>query len=217
MSETIESFVAKLQAEGVEAGRQAAENLRAEAKKQAEQVIKEAEQQAAKTIQAAQRQADSLLDLAKGELNLAARDVVLSLRAALGRSLTAILTAEARDTLSDSDFLANTLHDLILTYAKADIDRSGRIEVNVSPELQAKLADWAIEEISRKAAEAGMSVDLKGTLSSAGFEYTISDATVEVTPESVVETLSELVSPRLREVIETAAGKNHGEPANKTK
>lgn len=217
MAETIESFVAKLQAEGIEAGKQAAEDLCAEATKEGEQIIKDAQAQAAKTIEAAQREGDNLLDRSKSELTLAARDVVLALRASLGRVLTAILSAKVKKTLANSDFLATTLHDLILAYAKADIDHSGRIEINVSPELQGELADWAIGEISRKAQEAKMSIDLKGTLSSAGFEYTITDATVEVTPESVVQAMSELVSPRLRELIEAAIGNDQPKAAKETK
>lgn len=46
MAETIESFVAKLQAEGVQAGREAAEQLEAKARQKAEEIGRQAEAKA---------------------------------------------------------------------------------------------------------------------------------------------------------------------------
>ena len=80
------------------------------------------------------------------------------------------------------------------------------MQINVSPQTQSELADWALQEMTARAAEAGMSIDLRGTLSTAGFEYEVTGGTVEVTVESVVETLSEMVSPQLRQMVQQAAG-----------
>ncbi len=159
-----------------------------------------------KCIANARAEAENLLARSKSELELAARDVILRLREALGRALEAILAARVKEKLSDGEFLSQTLHDLVMLYAKAEIGRKETMTINVSPELQSKLADWALKEMTQKAQEADMGIDLKGSLSAVGFEYQISGATVEVTLESVVEALSELVSPRLREVIDKAAG-----------
>jgi len=215
MAETIESFVAKLQSEGVEAGRQAADKLLSEAKKHSEEIIKDAETKSQRTIESAQRQAAELLERSRSELELAARDVLLKLRSALNRAIGSVLAHKTKGPLSDSKFLAKTLHELILLYAKADIERSGQMVINVSPELQGELADWAIGELSRKAEEAGLPLDLKGYLKTAGFEYTVSGGTVEVTPESVVETICEIVNPRLREVIEAATRHDQTSDAEK--
>ena len=51
----------------------------------------------------------------------------------------------------------------------------------------------------------GIKMDLRGTLAGAGFEYTVAGATIEVTLDSVVETLTSLVGPELRKVLESAA------------
>ncbi len=206
MSQTIESFVAKLQAEGVEAGQQAADKLCSEAKHQGEQIIKDARKQADKIIADAQSSAESLLARSQSELELAARDIVLRLRTALRRALEAILTAKVKDKLQDSDFLSRTLHDLVLLYASADVGREETMKINVSPEVQGQLAEWALKELARHAEQAGMGIDLKGSLETAGFEYTVSGATVEVTTESVVELLGELISLRMKEVIDKAVG-----------
>jgi len=208
MAETIESFVAKLQAEGVEAGQKAAEKIIADAKQQADQIIKDSQDAAAKIIADAEKQADQLLQRSKSDLELAARDVVGKLKDALSRALTAVLTRATKEVLTDEKFLAATLHELIGAYAKADIERDAVMEIAVSAELRDKLAGWAIKEFQSQADEAGISLDLKGTLSTAGFEYKVSGATVEVTLDSVVERLNELVSPQLREMVDAAVAGN---------
>lgn len=210
MDETIESFVAKLQAEGVQAGQQAAEQLRAEAKLQAEQIVRDAKEQAEKHLADAKSEGEKLLARSKTELELAARDVLLRLRAGLERALEAIVAAEVKEKLPDSDFVSRTLHDLVLMYAAADIEQRGAMKINVSPELQGQLAEWALQMMHRHAGEAGMTIDLKGTLKAVGFEYEVSGATVEVTLQSVTESICELVSPRLREIIDKAVADLQG-------
>ncbi len=206
MAETIQSFVAKLQAEGVETGRQAADKLRAEAQQQAEKILHDARQQAEKILTEAKASGENLLARTNTELELAARDVVLRLQEALERALQALLSLAIKKELTQEAFLSQTLHDLVLLYAKADIERKGSMRINVTPELQKELAGWALQEMTRKAQEAGMGIDLKGSLAEAGFEYNVSGATVDVTLDSVVQALSELVSPQLQEIIHKAAG-----------
>ncbi|MHC4986656.1 MAG: hypothetical protein ACYTFO_10945, partial [Planctomycetota bacterium] len=64
------------------------------------------------------------------------------------------------------------------------------------------LTDWALQEIGQGVIEGARgSVDLKASLAGAGFEYTVSGATVEVTPESVTTALTEMLTPRLREIL----------------
>lgn len=206
MVETIESFVAKLQAEGVEAGQQAGEQLRTEAGRQAEQIIQDAEKQAQDILANAKTASDNLLARGRTDLELAARDVILRLQSALQRTLEAIMGESIADELPKADFLSKTLHDLVLMYARADIEHKGTMKINVSPELHSQLADWALKEMTNHARQAGMTIDLKGTLDAAGFEYNVTGATVEVTKDAVTELLSDLVSPRLRKLLTKAAG-----------
>ena len=63
--------------------------------------------------------------------------------------------------------------------------------------------------MKQSAHAAGMSIILKGHLARAGFEYKVDGGTVEVTPESVVETLKELISPSLRELLDSSTGKSN--------
>ncbi len=205
MPETIESFVAKLQAEGIEAGKLAAEEFKADAQKQAERTLADAKAQAQKIIADANAQAEAIKTRGQTELALGARDTILKLRDSLSRALSAVIAEAAREKLSDVDFLGKVLHELVLLYATADRDHKVLIKINVPEELRERLVDWALKELGQEAVDAVRpSIDLKGTLSQAGFEYEVSGATVEVTLEAVVTTLSELVGPALRETIDQA-------------
>jgi len=204
MAETIESFVSRLQQEGVEAGRQASEKIQAEARNQAENIISQAKTDARKVLSDAKDNADKSLARGRTELDLAARDVVLRLRQVLNNVLRSVLGKTSEKALSDGQFIRGVLHDLTLEYAKADISGGATITVNVSPELEKSVCEWALHEIASKVREKGISVNVKTSLKEAGFEYSVSGAVVEVTLDSVVQALMEMVSPHLRKIVSQA-------------
>jgi len=207
MAETIESFVAKIQSEGVEAGQKEAEKLREQARQEAERIVQEGRDKAQEIVDAAKREAEQTRQRGRTELELAARDVVLRLRETLVEAVRAVLAAGARQKLDDASFLGEILHELILEYARCDVEGTDSLKISVKPELRDKLADWALGEVGQKKSEhLGVSIDLKGTLDKAGFEYTLDGATVDVTVDSVAEVLTALVSPKLREVVDKAIG-----------
>ena len=205
MAESLESFVAKLQAEGVQAGRQAAEKIRDEAQAQAKQIVAQARKEAQAIVAEAQGRGKSELDRARTELKLAARDATLRLRDVLNKVLRAVLAQGAKGALSDADFLGKTIHDLAVLYAQADLEGRGGIDVSVSPEIRKKLSAWALHEVADPARRTSKStINLTAALEQEGFELHVAGSTIEVTLEAVVNTLAELVSPALREVLESA-------------
>jgi len=204
MSDTIESFVAKLRQEGVQAGQEASEKLLAEARRQADEIVAQAHSQAKKIVEAADAQAAAARARSETDLQLAARDTALRLREALGRAIRGVLAAGAQEPLSNPDFLRQLLFDIIMQYVRADLGEKTTVKINVPPEMQQKLTAWAVGLLHEKHDMGNVSIDLRGTLAEAGFEYQTSGANVEVTLSSVVDVLSELVSPNLREVLERA-------------
>ena len=202
MAETIESFVAKLQAEGVQAGRDEAKKLREEAQKQAEKILREARETAEKIVADARGEADNVRERSRTELALAARDAVHRLRETLSRALQAVLTRHVEATLQDGEFLSRLIRDVVMQYARADSEGRDTIDLNVPDAVREQLTEWALKKLSHEAGEAGISINLKGSLERAGFEYSRTDATVEVTADSVVELLCEMVGPRLREILQ---------------
>jgi len=202
MVESIESFVAKLQTEGVQAGQEAARKIRAEAERQAADILANARREAETIVSDARKQAQQHAAQAKSEIDLAARDTVLRLRETLSRLLTAVLSQKARAQLGDTEFLKGVLHDLILAYAQQDCQAGTEMRIKVSPELKAQLTDWALGEMGHGIQGASrITVDLKATLHEAGFEYSTDGATIEVTTDSVTALLAEIVGPELREVL----------------
>jgi hypothetical protein len=200
MAETIESFVARLQQDGVESGRRQAEELVAAARGAAQGVLDEARREAERIVAEARREAAAEHARTEAELRLAARDVALKLQRALTEALRAALARGAERTLADPDFLAQVLRELVLTYARADAAHKLEIEINLPSDMVGKLADWAMREIREVRSESGAEIDIASRLQRAGFEYKIQGATVDVTVESVVERLMELVGPTVREL-----------------
>ncbi len=199
MADSIESFVAKLQAEGVQAGQERAEKLTAEAEARAQEIVHQAQEQAKKIIAEAESTAEDIRSKSSEDLQLAVRDTVLKLRDTLSRALGAILTAPVKEQLSSPDFLKQLIREVVLQYAGADSQSAGAISVSVSEAMHDQLGAWAVEELKKAAAGSG-GVDLKATLKQAGFEYSTSEGgTVEVTLESVADALKELVGASLRE------------------
>lgn len=205
MVQDIQTFVEKLQTEGVQAGRQEARKLLDEAGGQVQKIIEKAKADAEKLIADARAEADDVLARAKAEMQLAVRDDLLRLREALLRTVEAVLTYAVKEQFAQDDFLCTLLHDLVMQYAKADIEGRDTMTINVTPETRDRLCHWALQELSQKAGKAGLSIDLKGALTKAGFEYTLDGGKVDVTVESIVETLSDLVGPDLLEILKKAA------------
>jgi len=131
MSETIESFVAKLQAEGVEAGQEQAAKLQAEAETEAREIIARAEAEAEKVIADARREAENTLARSRTEVELAARDVALKLRAALNRALTGILAVTVEEQLSNAEFLKKLIEGVVSRYAVSDREGGASISISV--------------------------------------------------------------------------------------
>jgi vacuolar-type H+-ATPase subunit E/Vma4 len=205
MAETIESFVEKLQQDGVKAGQEAADKIRTEAERERDRIIEEAQQKADRIVKDAEAESQKMQERSETELKLAARDTLVRLQGTLSRAIKSVLMDKVESNLDDSGFLSGLIRDVVLEYAKADAVGEGSVSVNVSDEKRHQLADWAIKELREALRESGSGVDLHGTLKREGFEYHVSGGTVEVTTDAVVDMLSELVNPELRNIVSQAA------------
>lgn len=204
MANSIETFVQKLQAEGVQAGREEAQKLVDEARAEAEGIVAQAGEQAERITGEAREKAAESLRQGQDELELAARDVLLKLREAVMRALQAVLARGSGEALADKEFLAKLIHDVVVQYAQKDAAGAADVEVQVSDEALQSLTDWAAKEMAQEKAGSKPQVNFKGRLASAGFEYTTAGGKIEVTPESIASVLSEMVSPRLKELLDKA-------------
>jgi len=206
MPESIESFVRKLQEEGVQAGRQAAEQVIAEARQQAETILREAHLQAENILRDTQTDAKKLTEQNKNEIALAARDAILQLRENISHSLRVILENEVRAVLADQAFLAELIRDMMRQYAAQDAQRQETIEIRVPPEAVEQVKNLALARLRDEHGPL-QKFNLFGTLKKQGFEYTVRESTVEVTVDSIGEYLGNLVTEQVRESLREAVAK----------
>ena len=200
-AESIESFVKTLQSEGVEAGKKAGEKIRKQAEEEAEKILSDARAEAEKIISRARGDADKLLLRGRTELELAARDVTLRLRESIGKGLSAMLSRNIEKKLSNPDYLGEILREVIVAYAEADTQQRPLMEINISEDTRDKLNENLLKDLFRSLGETEDRIALKATLAKAGFEYKIQGATVEVTPDSLSEMISEMVGPALQDAL----------------
>jgi V/A-type H+-transporting ATPase subunit E len=208
MSDTLKTFIDKLQAEGVQAGEQAAEKIRKDAEAKAKEIVQKAELQARDIIAKAEAEAENRRAKAESELKLAARDTITRLQESLTKGLQAVMTVAVREKLSEPDFVGKLLYDIVMQYVQADAHGVTSININVSEEMRHKLTQWAIQALHGQDKIKSI-VDLKGTLKKAGFEYNVDGGTVEVTAESTVENMLSLVGPEVRKIVSDAIGSSN--------
>lgn len=197
---TLESFVAKLHSEGVEAGREEAKRLSAAARREADEIVRRARAEADALLADARERAAAERARAEAELELAARDAVIELRSELDRVLETLLSRAVEARLRDPAFLGPLLREMAAAYARADAEGRPR-EARVPRELAEQLEAWWLKEVAAGLrGENGLRI--QGALRDSGFEYRVSGGTVEVSVESTVEKLMALVRPRLREILD---------------
>ena len=205
MGQTIQAFVDKIRTEGIQAGQKEADDLLAQSNRQAEQIVAQAEKDRDKILADAKTEAANTLARGRTELELAARDATGKLRDALGRAVQAVIAAGAKAKLEDEAFVGQALHEIITQYATNEMESHKTFQINVPEQMRQKLVDWALAHIGQTTpGPEHITIDLKGTLAQAGFEYNATGATIEVTVDSVVEVLDSLVSPALREILDNA-------------
>jgi len=209
-SSTLEAFIEKLHSEGIEAGLHEAEELRAAATAEGAEVVEQARETGRKIIAQAEAEGRAILAEARSELALAVRDAQLELRARLEQALTSLLEEGVRHELDNPTLVKRLLTEVVGAYARADEHGDGQtLAFEVRAELVEELVATMPGLLGRALADA-TDLDVKGGLASAGFEYRIRGAVVEVTPESVAEKLAELVSPHLRALLRSAADEQSG-------
>lgn len=205
MPTNIESFVKTLESEGVEAGKKAAEQIEAEARKKAAAVVAEARKEAEHIVSRAQSEAEKVKARMNSSLELATRDAIYMLREKLGEQLKFILQLNVEKALNNDETLSHVLREVIPAYAKADAQSALTAEINLPQEMKSSLVESTLQELAHSLKEQNVEVSTKHTLAKAGFEYKIEGSTVEVSTESVTALLSEMIDPELQQFLEKAA------------
>ena len=190
----IETFVAKLQKDGVEAGRIEAEKIVSEANREGQRIIKSAEEKAVEIVKSAEIRAQKVRTQAQKELGLAARDAVLKLRQAIETRLSAIVFAEVQKDLAQPGFLQGLIAEVVRQYAGCDAANLPMM-FSIPQHVLKKHQEQLQSALSAEIAEG--KIQLTGGSQQTGLEYKVGQGTVEVTPESVAEVLLSMVGKDL--------------------
>jgi len=215
MPDNLESFVKKLQSEGVEAGKAAAEKLKKEAEEEAEKIISRAREEADEIIQKAKAGAEKQQKNAQSEMEMAVRDAVLRLRESLKKALSRLISYRVEEDFKDTGYLKEIVREVVLAYTKKDADPDGQVEIEVSEDIQDDWIQTTMTDLSEQLQTSKDHIKIVASLKKTGFDYHLQDGTVEVSPDSVTELLLEMVNPQLQEIISRAVAGTSDETPKK--
>ncbi len=211
----VEELIDRLREEGVKAGRKEAERIVADAEARARWLVSQAQDEADNLIAKARRESQALKTSADDALQVAARDMLLSLRERLSHRFAGEVRRLVADKLSDQEFLAR----LILEIA----GKQSEVLADSEPvELLLPRQALELDELRRNPAElqAGEMTDLvlgiTDSMLREGVSLRISDSDtegivarmvadeiqVEVTTDAVTSLLLEHLQPRFRALLE---------------
>ena len=215
VSHGIEDLIERLRDEGVKAGRSEAERIVADAEARARWLVQQAQDEASNLIEKARTDAQTLKSSADDALQVAARDMLLSLRERLTHRFAGEVRRLVSDQLGDTEFL----RQLILEVAgkqREVIDKGAQVEILLPrkalevDELQKDSSELRGGEITE------FVLGVTDTMLRDGVVIRVSDDDVEgisarlveeeiqvdVTADAVAALLLEHLQPRFRALLE---------------
>lgn len=216
-SSGVETLIERLRDEGVIAGRNEAERIEAEARKQAERQLREAEARARQIVESARREAESLLTGGEEALRIAMRDTVLRLKVELADRFSDEVKRLISTELEQEAFL----RQLILEVAAQGRAESG-LDAGQAVQVQLPKALVSPEELRRNPLElregslSHFVLSLAGNVLAKGLTFAVDtredrgirlylkgkDVHIDLTDDKVAALLLAHLQPRFRAILE---------------
>lgn len=213
----VEALITRLRDEGVEAGRQEADRLVAEAKERRRQIIEEAEAEAQRRRDAAEQEVAQMREAAHQALDTAARDAVLSLREQMVERFKEDIRRLVSEELREEDVFRRMILVLAARTREAvDAAAAGEIEVEL-PRTPPGLEDIRRDPDRLGADELSRLVQaMTGDILRGGLVFRVSDehrdgirviATesgleFDMTDAAIAELIRQHLQPRFRALLE---------------
>ncbi|WP_417670430.1 hypothetical protein [Roseibium sp.] len=212
----VQVLIDRLKSEGIAAGRDEGDAILAEAKAKAGAILAAAEREARETLEKARAEAAQELAAGRDSLQIAARDLVLSLRNELGTRIQEEASRLIATAMADEAFLQKLIIAMAgkakeaaaITQAdKMEIVLPDRVvsfeELKQSPEAvePGTLTHFVIAlagDVLRK----GVSFSAEPGFSGIKVRLKEKDITIDITDEAVAALLTKHLQPRLRAVME---------------
>lgn len=193
----VAAFAQQLKQDGIDAARAEADKIVADARQQAAAIVSEAKQQAQKLVSEAETQGKRYRERCDADLQLAARDLVLMVKARLEKVLTALLAKEAARALESRPVLEEAILAMVRAGGK------GEWQVSLGEKTAAAFGPDGVQKLL-SGGDAKLLV--KGHLREAGFELRPPDGSEihELTESSVAEQFRRLLAPALGKLVTEA-------------
>lgn len=216
-SSGVETLIQRLQDEGVEKGRNAAEDLVEEARKESLRLLDQAQREAEEIRAQARQEAEKSRATGEEALRLAARDTLLHLRESLRTEFTAKIRRLVAHTLDDRQFLerlilevarkampgdAGSAVEILLPGDKVDAEDLEKRPEEVSEDSLMKFVLGLSADILREGLTFGRSADNEPGIR---VQIVDQDVQIEFTEQSISDLLMQHMAPRLRGQLEKPA------------
>ncbi len=204
MSDPLQPLLERIQTEGLAKAQQQAQSLLQTARAEAEKIREEAQRDADALRQKAALDAAASVERGRKTLELAARDLLLSVRSATIRYFENLLAQQVGKALAPEE-----LKDLIRTAVQAWLSShhsAKDLELLVPPDIQETLKNSILQDFQQQAGGNGLLIHADPTLTK-GFKVVRRTEHVELdfTPQAIAEALSRLLRPHLADIVRTAA------------
>ncbi len=150
MNDKLQELTKRIYNEGLEKGKNEAEQLVSQAKKEAEEILKQARKEAEKLRTEAKNEADELSKNVHSELSLSARQAI----SAIKQQITEVLITKAVDqavekAFDDKDFVKNIISQILSNWS--EIEKSNQEVILSLPEKDRKLLeDYFLNKVGKE-------------------------------------------------------------------
>jgi V/A-type H+/Na+-transporting ATPase subunit E len=202
MPEHLDSLIEKIRKDGVETARAEAEAIVAEAGRKADALLKQASAEAETARAKAEKDSAAYAERAEASIRQAARDVILSVGAAIEK-LAAAVAARAVQHALDPDTLRRLVAQVVEAYCR---DTSGaELTVLLNPEQKDAVQAYLMQTLAAELRSGVTLRDDAGVV--AGFRVSIADKQVEhdFSSAAIAAALAELLRPELGAIVRSAA------------
>jgi V/A-type H+-transporting ATPase subunit E len=198
----VQELIAKLRGEGVDAGREEAARILADAHRRAEEVLENAQREAADMVGIARATAEAEVRAMREALRLAQRDTVLALKDELTGLLCARLQSAVRDALREPEAMRTALAVALDALARSGADGA---ELQPAAESEA-LLQGPLRGLLDVLLARGV-VLRAGVPQAAGLRLRLNGQGIEVdlTDEALAELLAARLIPRFQALLDGRA------------
>jgi len=197
MESTVKELIDRIKSDGIQSAQESANQIVAEAEKKAQNILKDAEKEGAEIKEKAKKDIQRFEESSKSALIQSSRDVLLGVKT----EVIALVERLIHQSIADS-LTPETLQSVLLEVAKAFSSSPNKVEIQLKPDDQKKIENAVLGSL-KNTLKSGVEIKPAPRLAK-GFRIGESEgaAFFNFTPAEIAAVLSQMVSPKLKEILE---------------